>query len=390
MEEGDIMDQEKEIITFEEMYKNHKKREQPVYHENKRGYIYALLYYGLIMYVVASVFVIIMLQIPIFRMVAQTEDERVIEAIAQDEGGLAVIPYDTWDQYRDAYKNKVSVIGQYQDYIVLVHPENTDVEELLFSPYETTEIMVFDESKLESVLDSSNNIDDWSEGNPIHLYHGKNMDASTTYLRETRLFTGPTYTLTDDASSILNFFIYFLMIPGIYFFMKSDLKIDFEHTKSEKKEMLIPILIGYAYVWVGNLVSGLLSTYFSGLFNLEVSESANQQAIISAVTSQTGILMIISAVFIGPVIEELIFRKALFGLIKKDSIAIIVSTLVFGFIHVVTEKSFAEAIVNGVAYFVMGFVFSYIYIKAKRNIMIPIIVHIINNAVSILLIFIIL
>ncbi|MDY0075380.1 MAG: type II CAAX endopeptidase family protein [Acholeplasmataceae bacterium] len=384
------MDQEKEIITFEEMYKNHKKREQPVYHENKRGYIYALLYYGLIMYVVASVFVIIMLQIPIFRMVAQTEDERVIEAIAQDEGGLAVIPYDTWDQYRDAYKNKVSVIGQYQDYIVLVHPENTDVEELLFSPYETTEIMVFDESKLESVLDSSNNIDDWSEGNPIHLYHGKNMDAPTTYLRETRLFTGPTYTLTDDASSILNFFIYFLMIPGIYFFMKSDLKIDFEHTKSEKKEMLIPILIGYAYVWVGNLVSGLLSTYFSGLFNLEVSESANQQAIISAVTSQTGILMIISAVFIGPVIEELIFRKALFGLIKKDSIAIIVSTLVFGFIHVVTEKSFAEAIVNGVAYFVMGFVFSYIYIKAKRNIMIPIIVHIINNAVSILLIFIIL
>ncbi len=66
------------------------------------------------------------------------------------------------------------------------------------------------------------------------------------------------------------------------------------------------------------------------------------------------------------------------------------STVVFGLIHVVGEASLAEALVNGVAYFVMGFVFGFIYLKSDRNIVIPTIVHIINNGVSILLILILL
>jgi membrane protease YdiL (CAAX protease family) len=168
--------------------------------------------------------------------------------------------------------------------------------------------------------------------------------------------------------------------------MKKDLVYDLKELKAQKFEVILPIIIGYAYVWVGNIVSSVLSTYLSGLFGMQVSEAANQEAIISAVSSDLGILMIISAVFIGPVIEELVFRKALFGLIKKDSVALFVSTLNFGLIHVVTEQSIAAALINGSSYFVMGFVFGYIYIKANRNVMIPTIVHIINNAVSILVI----
>ena len=121
-----------------------------------------------------------------------------------------------------------------------------------------------------------------------------------------------------------------------------------------------------------------------------MGEAANQQAVISAVTSSTGILMIVSAVIIGPIIEELVFRKAVFGLISNNTVALIVSTLVFGFIHVMSEASVTEAIINGSSYFVMGFVFSFIYLKSDRNIMIPIAVHILNNAISILLIFVLL
>jgi hypothetical protein len=169
--------------------------------------------------------------------------------------------------------------------------------------------------------------------------------------------------------------------------MKSDLSYDFTEFKSKKTEVIIPIIVGYAYVWVGNIVASYLSTYLSNLLGIQMGEAANQQAIISATGSSLGILMVISAVFIGPVIEELVFRKALFGLIKKDSIALLVSTLVFGLIHVVSEPSITEALINGSSYFIMGFVFGYIYIKSDRNIMIPIVVHIINNAVSILFIF---
>ena len=88
----------------------------------------------------------------------------------------------------------------------------------------------------------------------------------------------------------------------------------------------------------------------------------------------------------GLVVEELIFRKAIFGLIKSNGMALFVSTFVFGIIHLVGEASIQEALVNGISYFVMGFIFGYIYIKNNRNIMIPIAVHILSNLVSVLFI----
>jgi hypothetical protein len=96
------------------------------------------------------------------------------------------------------------------------------------------------------------------------------------------------------------------------------------------------------------------------------------------------VLIFISAVIIGPVVEELIFRKAIFGLISNDKVALAVSTFIFGAIHLLGEASILEALVNGVAYFVMGFVFGYIYLKNNRNIMVPIIVHVLSNLISVI------
>ena len=382
------MNEEKEIITFEDLYQrknepSKKERREP---EHKRSYIYTLLVYATIMYVVATIIVLVMLQLP-----SMTEEiseaEVLINSIANDENSLALITPDTWYAYRDDYKDYVTSIGYYEDYLVMVNTANTNVEETLFTAIDGQGTLVFDPLKLEQTISFNPAITSWANGEDIELYRSTNLPVPPTFQGSSYVIQGPQRIITDTASALLNFLIYILLLPGIIYFMKSDLSYDFTEFKSKKTEVIIPIIVGYAYVWVGNIVASFLSTYLSNLLGIQMGEAANQQAIISATSSSLGILMVISAVLIGPVIEELVFRKALFGLIKKDSIALLVSTLVFGLIHVVSEPSITEALINGSSYFIMGFVFGYIYIKSDRNIMIPIVVHIINNAVSILFIF---
>lgn len=397
MEKGDNMNDEKEIITFEELYKSEKrprnekysrKNQDPTY---KKSYWYTILYYALVMYVVASIMVLVMYGMPQFT-ITMNEDERIVDAVASTTDGLTIIQESIWDNYSDTYGDYVEAVGQYnENYIVLVNKNNIHYPEVLCTRAPITQALLLDSSKLEAVISSSPTVTEWAEGASIQIFVSSTLSQITYPIAApSEMIQGSMTFLSADASSILNFLIYLFLLPGIYYFMRLDLKIDFIEAKNKKKGIILPIIIGYAYVWVGNLVANFFSTYISQAMDVQMGEAANQQAVISAVTSSTGILMIVSAVIIGPIIEELVFRKAVFGLISNNTVALIVSTLVFGFIHVMSEASVTEAIINGSSYFVMGFVFSFIYLKSDRNIMIPIAVHILNNAISILLIFVLL
>lgn len=397
MEKGDNMNDEKEIITFEELYKSEKRPRNEKYSrknqdpEYKKSYWYTILYYALVMYVVASIMVLVMYGMPQFT-ITMNEDERIVDAVASTTDGLTIIQESIWDNYSDTYGDYVEAVGQYnENYIVLVNKNNIHYPEVLCTRAPITQALLLDSSKLEAVISSSPTVTEWAEGASIQIFVSSTLSQITYPIAApSEMIQGSMTFLSADASSILNFLIYLFLLPGIYYFMRLDLKIDFIEAKNKKKGIILPIIIGYAYVWVGNLVANFFSTYISQAMDVQMGEAANQQAVISAVTSSTGILMIVSAVIIGPIIEELVFRKAVFGLISNNTVALIVSTLVFGFIHVMSEASVTEAIINGSSYFVMGFVFSFIYLKSDRNIMIPIAVHILNNAISILLIFVLL
>lgn len=383
------MNEDKNVITFEEMYKRKTNHEHKPQHEHQKGHLYAILYYALIMYVVASIIIIFLSQVPSFRQ-TWSEEEILFESIKNQTGALALIEDSVFDLYDEKYADHVVSIGMFSGYHVVVNKHNTFYEDVLFTYDELLETKIFDESKLILVIKHLPETIQWDDSLAIRLYKGDTLLEPIQFQADAIIVKGPQVTLTPEASSLINFLIYILLVPGIYYFMKRDLLTDFKLAAKDKKELIIPIIVGFAYVWIGNIVSNLLSQWMASSLGVEVGEAANQQAIISAVTSSTGFLMIISAVFIGPVIEELIFRKALFGLIKSDKIAIATSTLVFGLIHVMSETSIQDALINGVPYFVMGFVFGYIYVKNKRNIFVPTIVHILNNAISILAILLIL
>ncbi|HLQ71011.1 MAG TPA: CPBP family intramembrane glutamic endopeptidase [Bacillota bacterium] len=90
-------------------------------------------------------------------------------------------------------------------------------------------------------------------------------------------------------------------------------------------------------------------------------------------------LFIIVPALVGPILEEIIFRKIIFGSLYKRMnffLAALISSLIFGIIHMEPEHL--------LLYAAMGFVFAFVYVMTKR-IMVPIIVHMSMNSIAVML-----
>ncbi len=379
------MDNNKEIIRFEDIFKDEpKKKEERKEESNKRGYLYSLLYYVVVMYLVASIFYVIIMNIPGF-VESYSKDEILFKVIADDQAGIAFVDDTIYQQYGDLYLEDVVGIESYMGFVILVNRDNPYYSNLLYTIDPNSGEYVVSTIVIEDIIDQHPINTTWDGDVPIAIYKEKDQFVPPTFFSDNvYIVEGPQDVMDPLALSIVNFAVYLVLIPGVLYFLKPDLKMDLTEIKPKKNEIFLGIIIGYAYIWIGNIISSYGSTFLSKLFNLQIDEAINQEIIISAVQSSGAILMVISAVFIGPIVEELIFRKALFGLIKKDSLALLASTVIFGLIHVIGESSIQAALVNGLSYFVMGFVFGLIYLKNKRNIVVPILVHIVSNAISIM------
>lgn len=104
-------------------------------------------------------------------------------------------------------------------------------------------------------------------------------------------------------------------------------------------------------------------------------ESENTQMLVEVVRSYPAFLLLIGIT--GPIMEEFVFRKALFGMLtgKLGGIgAAVISSLIFAFIH------FDGLIL---VYSSMGLVFAWLYFKTK-NIWTPIIAHCLMNIFAVL------
>lgn len=110
------------------------------------------------------------------------------------------------------------------------------------------------------------------------------------------------------------------------------------------------------------------------------AESENTQEILSIIR-QVPLMIMISSI-IGPILEEIIFRKIIFGSLYKRFnffISALLSSVIFGLAHM--------EFVHLLLYSAMGFTFAFLYVKTKR-ILVPIIAHIsMNTLVSILQLF---
>lgn len=140
--------------------------------------------------------------------------------------------------------------------------------------------------------------------------------------------------------------------------------------KGEK--MPLPLAIGWGII-------GFFMIYLGQVIGIQIESSLgielgseNTEAIMNV--TKTAPIMILASVFFGPILEELVFRRVIFGSIMQAQnnfwLAAFVSAIIFALIHL----DFSHIIL----YTITGFIFAFLYNKTKRLIT-PIIAHMMLN-----------
>lgn len=148
---------------------------------------------------------------------------------------------------------------------------------------------------------------------------------------------------------------------------------------SERNERALPLSISAAWA-VGGIFLALMAQSIAAsieyLIGIEVG-SENTQQIIDLI--KTAPIIIIISSIIGPILEEIVFRKVIFGSLYKRLnffLAALISSLIFALAHGEPEHL--------LLYSAMGFTFAFLYVKTKR-ILVPIFAHVSMNTIVVIL-----
>ena len=197
-----------------------------------------------------------------------------------------------------------------------------------------------------------------------------------------------------------NFLTYVVCLgPVLLLTLKYIIK-DFKTAFKDVKGTLLLILMGIGIMYAASIIATVIVELLT--LNLDASGSSENQEVIEALISSSptnALLMVITTVLLAPVLEEIIFRKCLFGVFKnKTLLTIAISAIVFAGIHVVPAcigialdilmqggstltDLYIEAIYI-ISYLGQAIAMSYIYHRSNHNIVPSIIIHIFNNVVA--------
>ena len=185
-------------------------------------------------------------------------------------------------------------------------------------------------------------------------------------------------------SAIVNVSIYGVILIALLLINKGELKKCYNKIKDTSRASLF-FFVSLIVMFVVNIVAALTSRMIINL------ESTNQETINSTLSNPYAYMIYTPCVVImGPLVEEFIFRKSYFGVFKNNYLALVISSVVFGAMHITTSypmlaavyppvQAFGYMLAIGIPYFAMGFTFGMIYIKSDRNLLASTAVHIFNN-----------
>ena len=178
---------------------------------------------------------------------------------------------------------------------------------------------------------------------------------------------------------VFQFIIDIITMISIVTFSRRSIKDGFK--KGINSDFFLNTLKFYAIFWITNIAVSLPISLMTGG---EVSE--NQQAI-EMMTGELPVYMFFSVVIFAPIVEELVFRVGVYGGMRKKFsvlVSVLVSALSFAMMHMIISLlsgNFADLIFV-VAYAVPGAILCLAYEKTD-NILVPIMVHWINNLIAI-------
>lgn len=165
--------------------------------------------------------------------------------------------------------------------------------------------------------------------------------------------------------SIISFFIALCVVIWL-------LRTDVRDRHLDTMRSSVPATIGWIFI---GFFLAIFSQSIAGMIEMRLlgitPGSENTERLMDIARTTPWFLIVVS--IIGPILEEIVFRKILFGTLYKKFnffIAAIISSLVFAAIHF----DFTHLLV----YTSMGLVFAFLYVKTKR-IIVPIAAHVAMN-----------
>lgn len=185
-------------------------------------------------------------------------------------------------------------------------------------------------------------------------------------------------------NAIGNMMGYLIMLLTTCFYMRNYLIEDTLEWKSKYKYLLwfIPVA---ALVFYG--LSFGIDSIISSLVD---GSSQNQNTIVLMIQNGGAFYMFIAVVICAPIVEELIYRKAIFSFLEKKHIAwsYVVSTIFFTLPHMITTTNVSPGdwFLLAIPYAVSAVMLAAIYHLSKKNIYATWFAHLLNNLISFIII----
>lgn len=149
----------------------------------------------------------------------------------------------------------------------------------------------------------------------------------------------------------------------ILWLMKPDMKVPAHREATSVGGIIGWSILGVFLAFFAQGLAGSIEVYLLGI------EPGSENTMQIMEIARMNALFILIPAIIAPILEEIIFRKIIFGTFYKRMnffIAAVLSALIFGLVHWDFEHL--------LMYMAMGLVFAFLYVKTKR-ILVPIIVH---------------
>lgn len=171
---------------------------------------------------------------------------------------------------------------------------------------------------------------------------------------------------------IANMISFIIGLIVILFIFRKQLKEERLNNPMSLGKILLWMIIGFFLAYGGQMIAATIEIFVLGI------EPGSENTELIVELSEMNVWFLLLPALIGPILEELVFRKALFGTLSKWinlHFAAIISALIFALAHFDFEHT--------LIYFVMGLVFTFLYVKTKR-IIIPILAHMLMNFLVVL------
>ena len=181
--------------------------------------------------------------------------------------------------------------------------------------------------------------------------------------------------------SITNIVLYLSLFILFVYMLRAYLKDQIIQTKNNLRQFLKLTAIGLVALFIAVYASAIVMEILGVVENSENQDTLNS-LMNAAVFDQ--VVLVIFSVFLAPFVEEIVFRKAIYGFLEKVNVplAIIVSGLSFGFIHVLSGD-YVQLIIYGS----LGLVLAFFYYFSKKSILTVVAIHMIYNLLITIILF---